>query len=577
LPLPSAVRSRAGRTYPSRSYVLRMTRLIGTLLLVICFSPRAGCQSLATLRAPGVRDVHIAVSTPRALPPPPSRLPPPALSPPSLIVLITIDQFRDDYLDRFGPQLRGGLARLARGGAWFTNAHHDHAITETAPGHATLLSGRFPRSTGITANRVGVEDPSSPLLGDVAAPGASPKRFQGTTLVDWLRAKDPRSRALSVSRKDRAAILPIGRSQADIYWYAGGRFTTSRYYRDTLPDWINRFNARREPQNLAGKSWTLLLPDSAYKEPDSVSYEMNGRNFLFPHRLPDDSAAAAAASLATPFMDEIELDLALDGLNALSIGKGSQTDVLSISLSATDAIGHGYGQDSREIHDNVLRLDRNLGAFIDSLFKLRDSTRIAFALSADHGVPTIPELVPASVKPTPVRVNLGDIEAALRAVIMAQKLDSNLVGLDHQIVLADRNALKNQAGDLDKALSDFAARARTVPGVARVDRFRDLLRGDTINDAITRRWVHQFPATANVELVITLTPFSIFGEGSVATHGSPYDYDTHVPVIFAGPWFVPGRYGEFVRTVDLAPTLAAVAGVKPSEKLDGVVLRRALK
>jgi len=113
---------------------------------------------------------------------------------------------------------------------------------------------------------------------------------------------------------------------------------------------------------------------------------MNGRNFLFPHRLPDDSAAAAAASLATPFMDEIELDLALEGLNALSLGKARQTDVLSISLSATDAIGHGYGQDSREMHDNVLRLDRNLGAFIDSLFKLRDSTRIAFALTADHGV-----------------------------------------------------------------------------------------------------------------------------------------------------------------------------------------------
>jgi predicted AlkP superfamily pyrophosphatase or phosphodiesterase len=556
-----------------------MTRFIGTLLLVICFSASAGCQSLATHTASSAREARTALSTPPASPLPPNRLLPPAVPAPSLIVLITIDQFRDDYLDRFGPQLRGGLARLARGGAWFTNAHHDHAITETAPGHATLLSGRFPRSTGITANRVGVEDPSAPLLGNPAAPGASPKRFQGTTLVDWLHAKDPRSRALSVSRKDRAAILPIGRSQADVYWYAGGRFTTSRYYRDTLPDWINRFNARREPQNLAGKSWTLLLPDSAYKEPDSVSYEMNGRNFLFPHRLPDDSAAAAAASLATPFMDEIELDLALDGLNALSIGKGSQTDVLSISLSATDAIGHGYGQDSREIHDNVLRLDRNLGAFIDSLFKLRDSTRIAFALTADHGVPTIPELVPGSVQPTPVRVNLADLETSLRAVMTSAKLDTNLVMLDHQIVLVNRDlaALTDRTRALDNALSLFAVRARSLPGVARVDRFQDLLRGDTINNAITRRWVHQFPATSNVELVITLTPFSIFGEGSVATHGSPYDYDTHVPLIFTGPWFAPGRYAEFARTVDLAPTLAEVAAAKAGEKLDGVVLRWALK
>jgi arylsulfatase A-like enzyme len=288
---------------------------------------------------------------------------------------------------------------------------------------------------------------------------------------------------------------------------------------------------------------------------------MNGRNFVFPHRFPDDSAAAAGAAIASPFLDEITLDLALDGLNAISLGKGSQTDVLSISLSATDAIGHGYGQDSREMHDNVLRLDRNLGAFIDSLFKLRDSSRVAFALTADHGVPTIPELVPASVKPTPVRVSLGDLAAALRVAIEAQKLDSNLVGLDHQTVLADRNALKNRTGDLDKALSDFAARAKALPGVARVDRFQDLLRGDTINNAITRRWAHQFPATSNVELVITLTPFSLYSEGSAAGHGSPYDYDTNVPLIFTGPWFIPGRYGEFVRTVDLAHTAVTSAGV----------------
>jgi predicted AlkP superfamily pyrophosphatase or phosphodiesterase len=488
-----------------------------------------------------------------------------------------VDQLRGDYLDRFGPQLNGGLARLTRGGAWFSNAHHDHAITETAPGHATLLSGRFPRSTEIMSNRVGVYDEAAPLVGAPQGSGASPHRFQGTTLVDWLRARDSKSRTLSVSMKDRAAILPIGRSRTDVYWYyPDGRFTTSKYYRDTLPDWVERFNARRLPQSFAGRNWTLLLPESAYNEVDSVSVERGGIDFTFPHQIPDDSARAASAVAGTPWMDEITLAFALDGLRALSLGEGSRTDVLAISLSASDLIGHTYGPDSREVHDNILRLDRNLGIFLDSLFKLRDSAHIAIALSADHGVATNPELAARSVNPTPARVDASDLAQTLNALVRVAGLDSNQVSSEYQLVLVDRNALKTRRASLDSVLAAFTLQARAVPGVSRVDRFQDLLRGDTINDPIARRWAHHIPVQSNVELVITLTPFSIFGTG-VATHGSPYDYDSHVPVIFYGPWFKPGRYTEFVRTVDLAPTLAEVVGVKPGERIDGVVLRRALK
>jgi predicted AlkP superfamily pyrophosphatase or phosphodiesterase len=500
-----------------------------------------------------------------------------AATPPSLIVLITIDQFRGDYLNRFRSQLHGGLDRLARGGAWFTNAHHDHAITETAPGHATLLSGRYPRSTGIMANRIGVDDDAAPLVGVAGPGGASPRRFMGTTLVDWLQAKDSRSRTLSVSMKDRGAILPVGKSRAEVYWYyPDGRFTTSRYYRDSLPEWVVRFNSRHLPQSFAGKSWTPLLPDSAYKEADSVSVEMNGVGFTFPHRIPDDVTQASSVIRVTPWMDEITLALALDGVRALSLGETPRTDVLAISLSATDLIGHGYGPDSKEMHDNILRLDRALGVFLDSLFKLRDPSRVAIVLTGDHGIGTIPELVAGSLKPTPVRVDALTLDQMLRRLVATARIDSSFVEMDRQIVLADRNALKDRQPALDSLLGAFMVRARALPGVGRVDRFQDLLHRDTINDPIARRWVHQFPAQTNVQLVITLTPFSIFS-GLVATHGAPYDYDTHVPLIFFGRWFAPGRYSEFTRTVDLAPTLAKIAGVKPADRIDGVVLRRALK
>jgi predicted AlkP superfamily pyrophosphatase or phosphodiesterase len=531
-----------------------MQRLVRIVLLIVCFSG-AAC---AGAQSPARSDLR-------------------AVPPPSLIVLVTVDQLTGIYLDRFGGQLHGGLARLARGGAWFSNAHHDHAITETAPGHATLLSGRFPRSTGIMANRIGVIDPTTPLLGTTGTIGASPRRFQGTTLFDWLTVKDSRSRALSVSMKDRGAILPIGRARADVYWYdVDGRFTTSRYYRDTLPAWVQRFNARRLPQSFAGRSWTPLLPDSAYKEPDSVAFEMGGSNFTFPHSVGNDSAQAASAIRGTPWMDEITLAFALDGLRALSLGEGTRTDVLAVSLSATDLIGHGFGPDSKEMHDNILRLDKNLGVFFDSLFKLRDSSRVAITLSADHAVGTIPELAGRTMKPGPARIDAAALAVRLRALVAAAGIDSTLVFLDQQIVVADRTALANRRAGLDSVLAAFAAQVRTLPGISRVDRFQDLIRGDTINDPIARRWSHQFPAQGNVELVITQTPYSIFGT-ITATHGSPYDYDTHVPIIFYGAWFRPGKYPEFVRTVDLAPTLAEIAGVKPSERLDGVVLRRALK
>jgi len=501
-----------------------------------------------------------------------------ALPSPSLIVLVTVDQLRGDYIDRFAPQLQGGLARLARG-AWFTNAHHDHALTETAPGHATLLSGRFPRSTGIMANWAGVEDSSASLLGgsEMVGIGASPRRFRGTTLVDWLKARYPASRALSVSMKDRGAILPIGRSRSDVYWYVtDGRFTTSRYYRDSLPGWVSAFNARRLPQGMAGKAWPLLLAPGAYSEPDSVPIERGGVNFLFPHSFPNDTVRTTIEVRVSPWMDEITLDLALAGVNALSLGKGPGTDVLAVSLSATDLVGHAYGPDSREMHDNVLRLDRNLGAFFDSLFRMRDSSRIAIVLTGDHGMSTIPELVPKSVQPTPVRVNLPALAAGLAGIVAASGIDTSLIELDQHMVLVDPTLAANRRAGVDSILDIFAAQVRALPGVARVDRMRDLLRGDTINDPIVRRWVHQVPAVSNVELVITLAPFSIFS-GIVATHGSPYDSDSWVPIIFSGPWFAPGRYNERVRTVDLAPTLAEVAGVKPAEKIDGVVLRRALK
>ena len=497
--------------------------------------------------------------------------------------MITVDQLRADYLERFRPQFTGGLARLLKSGAVFTDAHHDHAITETAPGHATLLSGRYPRSTGIMLNRVGVDDDNAPLVDGGHGPGASPERFRGTALADWLRARDRTARALSVSMKDRGAILPIGRMKTDVYWYSpDGRWITSSYYAKTLPGWVKAYNNRQLPQGYAGRRWTLLLPDSAYREPDDVAAENAGSNTTFPHPLPDDPRDAASLVRITPYMDELTLDFALHGVAQRELGAGrtsTRTDLLAVSLSATDLIGHGYGPDSREIHDAMLQLDRSLGVFLDSLYRLRDSSRVTIALSSDHGVGTIPELAAAMApppNPLPKRgVALYGLLPEVRARMAAAKVDSNAIDVDEQILLLNRAAFRGSSLDPDTIVAMFARRARQIVGVARVDRLRDTY-ADSASDPIARRWSHQFPLGTNIELVVTLTPFSTWG-GNVASHGSPRAYDSHVPLILAGAGVKPGVYAQPVRTVDLAPTLAALARATLGERTDGTVLRDALR
>ena len=390
---------------------------------------------------------------------------------PTLIVHITVDQLRPDYLTRFGDQLTGGLARLVRGGAVFTNAFQDHAVTETAPGHASTLSGRFPRSTNIVQNTAGVEDQAHSLI-RAAGPGASPFRFRGTALIDWLKAADPRSRALSVSRKDRGAILPVGRARETVVWYAplSGTFTTSSWYADSLPTWLAAFNARRLPQSYVGKIWTTLLPSAQYSEPDSVPLESGGRDFTFPHVVPSDSASAAALLPAFPSMDDVTVAAALDGLRAMRLGTGPATDLLAVSLSTTDAVGHQYGPDSREQHDQILRLDRVLGQFIDSLYTLRDSSRIVISLTADHGVAPYPGI--ASHDPSAKAIFVTAVADTLRAVtsrVRAAGIDSVGFLVDPPFVLAIPGAFAQRGLKGDSVIRALQRSLRVIEGNARGD------------------------------------------------------------------------------------------------------------
>lgn len=497
---------------------------------------------------------------------------------PSLVVLIAIDQMRADYLDRFGAQFTGGLARLRRDGAVFMGGLQDHATTETAPGHSTMLSGREPVHTGIVLNDLGVPDPSVSIISAPRAMGASPARFRGTTLADWLIARDTGTRILSVSRKDRGAILPVGRPRGNVYWFVNGKFTTSTYYADSLPAWVRAYDERPGIGALAGTSWTLLRPASDYTEPDSEPWEHDGADIAFPHRLPSTADSIASRIASYPWMDSLTLDFALDGARQLQLGERASTDLLVISLSTTDAIGHAYGPDSREIHDQLLRVDQWLGWFFDSLATQVPRDRMVVALTGDHGVTSIPEYTVAVRHRPAGRVSLDDVARRLdRALTARYRVDFG-VRFSGGLLLADVPALRARGVDVDSVSEAIAREVRKRTGIAHAYTPRSL-HAAPASDAVAVRWRRTLPPDFPWLVCAAVSPDWVWSNGKSlgADHGQMNATDLNVPIVFMGPGIAPRRVDRPVRTVDIAPTLAAYLGMRPSEPVDGTVLREVVR
>jgi hypothetical protein len=489
---------------------------------------------------------------------------------PRLIVVLTVDQMRGDYLGRFAAQWSGGFGRIYRSGAVFPNALQDHALTQTAPGHSTLLSGREPAQTNIVFNDLGVPDTTVSLIGS-SATGASPHRFKGTALADWMQDADSGLRVLSVSRKDRGAILPIGRGKYPIYWYSQGRFTTSTWYADTLPAWVTAWNARGGVTRLAGATWNLLLPESSYPESDDQPYENHGTNVTFPHQLPGDSAGVAGKIVDFPWMDSLTLDLALDGVQHLGLGQRARTDLLAVSLSSTDAVGHDYGPDSRELHDQLLRLDRWLGWFMDSLAATVPAERTLFVLSADHGVTPYAEVQRAKGKSAGF-VSLSALVRSVNEQIGAK----NLVKTTSGLIYADTAALRALKVNPESLATTLTARVQKLPHV--VDAWSAAtLPGQSRSNVAAFRWWRSIPRDFPFLVCAVPEPGYVWANASSPEHGSANQDDVNVIMAFLGQGIRPGVFPDTVRTVDIAPTLAKLLDIKTPKRLDGRPIKRLTK
>jgi predicted AlkP superfamily pyrophosphatase or phosphodiesterase len=545
---------------------------------------------------------------------------------PRLVLLIVVDQFRYDYLTRFGDLFGSrGIGRLMRAGASWTEANFDHVPTFTAPGHAVFMTGAWPSQTGIIANewyerdtgkkvKSVTDDSTQMLAGKPGARGYSPRRLLCSTVGDELRLADnDRSKVIGISTKDRSAILPAGRRANAAYWFGTdyGNMVSSTYYSNQEPDWVARFNNRHMADEWFGAHWDRLLPEAEYLRragKDDVPWEnldksANDTNF-FPHVITGGAAKPSKpfykALDYTPFANDLLVAFAEEAITNERLGNGEDTDVLSVSFSANDYVGHRFGPYSQEAMDMSLRVDRQIGTlldFVDARVGLRNTVVI---FSADHGASPVPEqaalmnlpgrryqkadllkLVEDGLKATYARADRSATDY-IQTFTNREETESGLLNSNFYLNLA---ALKRDGIDLDECERVVGELAMRMPGAARYFT-RAQLENNSVSsaDPIARRVLHGFYPPRSGDVIVVFEPYNILFDlpddptdpRSSATHGSPYSYDTHVPLIIMGRDFAGGNYSQAATPADIAPTLANLLGVQAPSCSVGRVLSEAM-
>ena len=528
------------------------------------------------------------------------------MKPPRLVLQITVDQLRGDlptrFLDRLGE---GGFRYLIENGTYYANAHYRHANTETAVGHSTLFTGADPSAHGIVANDwidsttggfvYNTEDDRHHLIGKDPQPhtGMSPRNLLASTIGDELVLHNAgRSRVFSVSIKDRGAILPGGHA-GKAFWYSkgSGDFVTSTYYYDDHPEWMKAWNAKKLADSYRGKSWELLHDRSTY-----IAAEIDDRPFeadlppmgrTFPHELGDDEYLYLRLSLS-PVGDALTLDFTKALFEAERLGQGAATDFLAVSFSSTDYVGHLFGPSSLESEDNILRLDQVLAelfAYVDEKVGLANTLIV---LSADHGAPDAPEHVAAFGMET----GRFDFDYFRKPGPLTEALERRFGRGDliathsHPYLYLDPKALTDAglgAEEVERFLADELIK---LPGITyamtRTALLEGRVAGATIQDQIRRSFHPQ--RSGNIHLVPDQYWFLHSTEEAqqmgldtiAAIHGSPWAYDTFVPIFFSGHLVPRGKVYREVGPHDIATTISAYLGIKPPSGSMGTPLVEAL-
>lgn len=523
----------------------------------------------------------------------------PAAAQPRLVVVVVIDQMPAYFLDEFGPEFAGGFRRLLDSGAIFDDAHQDHAFTVTASGHASVSTGAFPNHHGIVGNEFwdrlagqvteAVRDADEAMVGAERRSGRSPVRMLRSAIGDWLKQRSSASKVFGISLKDRSAIFLGGLMPDGAYWYdeRTGNFATSTYYHTQLPDWLVRFNTERRVDRYFGSSWLKLRSNEQYGHMTRSPEGIVTRSIYseFPHALGGSAASPGAdfytAFRLTPFADRLTLDLGRSLLENEALGMDGNPDILLIGLSAADFIGHRYGPWSDEVRDEFLRLDGYLAEFLAFLDERIGAANYTGVLTSDHGVMPVPEqLISAGIDAARIHPRLlrslaqpaiDDLYArGLIAAAPRLRYSSGLV-FDfggEAVTGRTRRILENSVAD----------ELRRNPMIDTVLTYTQLREGRVGGSVLLDRYQRSFHPDRSADVVVLPREFYILtGDTVGTTHGTPYELDTRVPLIFWGSQVNPGRHSDPARTVDIAPTLASLLGIPAPEEIDGVDLTEVLR
>lgn len=500
---------------------------------------------------------------------------------PKLVVGIVVDQMRQDYITRFWELYGdGGFKRMVQQGYSFDNAHYEYAPTVTGPGHAHVFSGANPAVHGIIGNEwfdrkegklvYCAEDKTVQTVGSPSNNGQmSPRRMMATTIGDELRLHSNfQSKVIGIALKDRGAILSAGHLANAAYWFDGptGNFISSTYYMNDLPEWVKNFNKKELPDQYLNQDWTLLRPSSDYEavcDVDNSPYEglfKGEEKPVFPHQVTqfrDKYNSDLVRSV--PAGNTLSFDFARAAIAGEGLGQGPHTDMLTLSLSTPDYIGHMYAPRAVEVADQYLRLDRDIASFLIYLDSLIGKDNYLVFLSADHAAADNHNYL----SDRKYRVGNFKVSADSLQLFSKKRFRRELVlAFDNLQLYFDHAALSAAKLDRETVSRAFAEYLMNLDGVSRVATAAQLTSYDA-TEPLMQRIQRGYHPQRSGDLAVILHPgwIEMSWQATGTTHASPYNYDSRVPLLWYGKGIPAGHTSQKVAVADIAPTLAMLLKV----------------